>query len=315
MSFTKDIKQEVSHKELSKDEAKAELSALIQLTSSLSISHSGLAMVSVTENAAVSRTIYKLCKELYEIEITPSVKRRMNLKKNLIYILRLEGNVKEILTDLGLYSSRGLLEKPLHKIVAKESMARAYLTGAFMAEGSINSPQTTNYHLEIKAASEKHALFLVDVLNTFEIPAKIIDRRNHFVVYVQSAEKIADFLRCIEATNSLLIFEDARISRDFTSNMTRLNNVDVANVVKSMEAARNQLEDIRVLEEYGLLDNLDEKLKDVIELRKENPEASLNELCEEYRIKKGITVSKSGLKHRFVKIHELREKVEKTNEK
>ena len=73
MSFTKDIKQEVSHKELSKDEAKAELSALIQLTSSLSISHSGLAMVSVTENAAVSRTIYKLCKELYEIEITPSV--------------------------------------------------------------------------------------------------------------------------------------------------------------------------------------------------------------------------------------------------
>ena len=49
MSFTKDIKQEVSHKELSKDEAKAELSELIQLTSSLSISHSGLAMVSVTK--------------------------------------------------------------------------------------------------------------------------------------------------------------------------------------------------------------------------------------------------------------------------
>lgn len=78
-----------------------------------------------------------------------------------------------------------------------------------------------------------------------------------------------------------------------------------------MEAAKNQLEDIKILEEYGVTHNLDEKLLDVIELRKENPEASLNELCEEYKIKKGITVSKSGLKHRFVKIHELREKVEK----
>ncbi len=311
MSFTKDIKQEVSHKELTTDEAKAELSALIQLTSSISISNRGLAMVSVTENAAVSRTIYKLCKELYEVEIIPSVKRRMNLKKNLIYMLRLEGNVREILTDLGLYSTRGILEKPLHKIVSKESTAKAYLTGAFMAEGSINSPQTTNYHLEIKAASEEHAKFLVELLDEFMIPAKVMDRRNHYIVYVKSAEKIADFLRCIEATDSLLAFEDARISRDFTSNMTRLNNVDVANVVKSMEAAKNQLEDIQILEEYGLTKHLDEKLLDVIELRKENPEASLNELCEEYKIKKGITVSKSGLKHRFVKIHELREKVEK----
>lgn len=108
-------------------------------------------------------------------------------------MLRLEGNVRDILTDLGIYSSRGLLEKPLHKIVAKESTARAYLTGAFMAEGSINSPQTTNYHLEIKAASEEHANFLVELLEEFNIPAKIIDRRNHYIVYVKSAEKIADF--------------------------------------------------------------------------------------------------------------------------
>lgn len=315
MSFTKDIKQEVSLKELTEEEARAELSALIQLTSSLSISNRGLALISKTENASVSRTIYRLCRELYTVEITPSVKRRMNLKKNLIYNLRLDGNVKDILTDLGIYSSRGLLEKPLKKIVAKDDTARAYLTGAFMAEGSINSPQTTNYHLEIKASSNEHAEFLVELLERFGIPAKIIERRNHSIVYVKAAEKIGDFLRCIEASECLMTFEDARISRDFTSNMTRLNNVDVANEVKSMEAATKQLEDIQVLEEYDMIKNLDEKLKDVIELRKENPEASLNELAEIYRIQKGVTVSKSGLKHRFVKIHELREKVDKKDEK
>ena len=172
MSFTKDVKLEVSLQELNTEEKRAELSALLQMTSSLSISNRGIALVSKTENAPVSRAIYRLCKELYEVEITPSVKRKMNLNKNLIYRLRLEGSVKEILQDLGIYSSRGLLDRPLRKIVAKDNCARAYLAGAFMAEGSVNAPTKPNYHLEIEAESEKHAIFLIELLERFAIPAR-----------------------------------------------------------------------------------------------------------------------------------------------
>lgn len=308
MSFTFDVKQEISLNTPENDEARAELSALIQMTSSLSISNRGMALVCTTENAAVSRAIYRLCRQMYQVEITPSVKRRMNLKKNLIYILRLEGNVRGILEDLGLYSSRGLLDRPLQRIVAKDGCARMYLAGAFMADGSVNSPQTTNYHLEIKASNDAHAEFLIDLLDRFHIGAKKTERRGHVIVYVKAAEKIADFLRCIGASECLLQFEDTRISRDFTSNMTRLNNVDVANVVKSMEAAARQLQDIQILEENDMIRTLDEKLLDVVELRKANPEGSLNELAAEYRSKTGNVVSKSGLKHRFVKLHELAEK-------
>ena len=314
MSFTKDVKLEVSLQELNTEEKRAELSALLQMTSSLSISNRGIALVSKTENAPVSRAIYRLCKELYQVEITPSVKRKMNLNKNLIYRLRLEGSVKEILEDLGIYSSRGLLDRPLRKIVAKDNCARAYLAGAFMAEGSVNAPTKPNYHLEIEAESEKHAIFLIELLERFAIPAKKMERRNHWIVYIKAAEKIADFLRCIGASNSLLQFEDARITRDLSSNVTRVNNVDIANVVKSMEAATKQLEDIQYLKQQDQLRYMDDKLLDVIALREENPEASLNELAELYRVQTGNVVSKSGLKHRFVKLHEWRERIEKNDE-
>ena len=122
----------------------------------------------------------------------------------------------------------------------------------------------------------------------------------------EAAEKIADFLRIIGANDAVMKFENIRISRDFTNSLTRLNNCDVANEVKSQTAARKQLEDIAIIEKMHL--HPGEKLQTVMDLRKENPEASLLELCALYEEKTGTPVSKSGMKHRFVRIHELAEK-------
>ncbi|MBQ6487922.1 MAG: DNA-binding protein WhiA [Solobacterium sp.] len=315
MSYTSDIKTEISLKQLSNDETRAQLSALVLMLSSISITSDGMSLVIRTSNAPVSRAVYRMMKQLYEVQIETFVQRRMNLKKNLIYGFRIYGNIKEILTDLGLFSSRGLLEKPLQRIVAKDSCARAYLAGAFMADGSINSPETAGYHMEIRTADTAQAGFLVNLMERFYIQAKVIERRSRQIVYVKQAEKIADFIRCIGADRCLMEFEDARISRDFANSVTRLANVDMANDYKSLKAANAQLEDIRILQEAGLIEKLDEKLKDVVMLRLADPEASLNELAKLYQAKTGIVVSKSGLKHRFVKIHDLAVKAEgKTDE-
>ena len=233
----------------------------------------------------------------------------MNLKKNLIYELRLQGDVRSILEDLGIYSLQGLRDVPLRSIVRTDAYARAYLAGAFMAEGSVNSPATSNYHLEIKAANTRHAAFLCELMERFAIDARQVERRGRQVVYIKSAEKIADFLRAVEASENLMRFEDMRISRDMSNSIQRLNNVEIANELKSFNAAKNQLEDIAVLQKYGKLRDLDEKLKDIAELRLEDPEASLSELSEIYRLRTGNIVSKSGMKHRFVRIHELAQKV------
>lgn len=309
MSFSAKVKQEVAQKVMEGNDARAELSALIQMTSSLSFSNKGMTILVTIENAAVARTIYRLVKERFGGEISLFVKRKMNLKKNRIYGLRILSGAPVILTDLGLYSSRGLLEKPLRKIVETDSNARAYLAGAFLAGGSINPPEKTNYHLEITAACEEQAGFIAEVMERFDIHAKYIERRGKFVVYVKSAEKIADFLRIIEAGQAVMDFENIRISRDFTNNIQRLNNIDIANEIKAQNAAGAQLEDIRIIEESGLMATVPEKLKQVMELRQEYPEASLNELSGIYESKTGNTVSKSGMKHRFVRIHELAEQI------
>lgn len=305
MSFSQQVKQEVSQKIMEGNDARAELSALIQMTSSLSFSSVGMTILVVVENAAVARTIYRLVKERYGGEISLFVKKKMNLRKNRVYGLRIMSGAPVILTDLGIYSSRGLLPKPLKKITDTDSTARAYLAGAFLASGSINPPEKTNYHLEITAASVEQAGFLIELMGRYHINARMVDRRGKPVVYVKAAEQIADFLRIIEADQALLDFENIRISRDFTNNITRLNNIDVANEVKAQTAAASQLHDIEQIESDHKMDQLDNKLKEVVELRKENPESSLNELCAIYEKKKGKSISKSGLKHRFVKLHEI----------
>lgn len=309
MSFASEVKQEVAQKVMSGSDARAELSALVQMCSSLSLSSRGMTLLITVENAAVARRVFSLLKERYDAQIEMFVKRKMNLKKNRIYGLRILSGVTDILKDLGIYSSRGLLDKPLARIVQTDNNARAYLAGAFLASGSINPPEKTQYHLEIVTNSQEHADFLIRLLERFDIRARSIPRRSKLVVYVKAAEKIGDFLRLIEADQALMKFENIRISRDFTNSITRLNNMDVANEMKTQAAAARQLEDIRILEEAGRVEKLDEKLQDVIALRKEFPDSSLNELAEIYERRTGTAVSKSGMKHRFVRIHEMAEKI------
>ena len=309
MSFASEVKQETAQKVMTGNDARAELSALVQMCSSLSLSSRGMTILISVENAAVARRIFSLVRERYNADIEMFVKRKMNLKKNRVYGLRILSSAADILRDLGIYSSRGLLDRPLARIVQTDNNARAYLAGAFLASGSINPPEKTQYHLEIVTTSDEHAQFLIRLMERFDINARSIPRRNKIIVYVKAAEKIGDFLRLIEADQALMKFENIRISRDFSNSITRLNNMDVANEMKTQAAASRQLEDIRILEEADRISKLDEKLQDVIALRKEFPDSSLNELAAIYERRTGTAGSKSGMKHRFVRIHELAEKI------
>ena len=310
MSFTTEIKKEIAYNELKPCCAKAELSALIQLCSSLQISKQKLIIAVRTENPTTAKRILQLLKKQYEVETELSVIKKVKLKKNHIYNLRVMNNAMNILMDLGLgiYNDKGLLEHPYASLVARDCCARAYLAGAFMATGSCNNPTTSNYHLEIVSNTESHAKFIDKLMHRFSLSSKIIERRGKFVIYLKASEKIGDFLRCVGAQQNLLEFENIRINRDFRNSLTRLDNCDVANEMKSIKAAEQQIMDIKKLQESGAFDKLDKKLKDVAYLRLKYPEHSLNELCDEYKIEQAVVISKSGMKHRFVKIHDLAEK-------
>ena len=305
MSFTSEIKQEVSYNELKNCCARAELSALIQLTSSLIIENKTLRLVVRSESPTTSKRVVYLLKKLYKAKTELLVAQKTNLRKNNVYTIKILDDAKKILIDLGLYNDKGLLTHPSYTIVMKDCCARAYLAGAFVAFGSCNSPATSNYHLEISLTEEEHALFIQKLIARFNLEAKISMRRNKYVVYLKKADSISDFLKLIGAHESLMNFENVRISRDFKNSLIRVDNCEIANEMKSIDAARKQMEWIRKIKENDRYERLDEKLKNVIDIREKYQDYSLLELCDAYQKAYGDVISKSGMKHRFDKIENI----------
>ena len=310
MSFTTAIKQEIANNELKHHCEKAQLSALIQLTSSLTISKGNLGILVRSESPTTSKRIVYLLKKLYKVETNLQIAKKTNLKKNNVYTIEILDRGRQILEDLSLYSKRGLLSHPSHELVYRECCAKAYLAGAFLAYGTCNDPGKTNYHLEISLAEESNASFIVKMISRFNIVAKIVERRNRFVVYMKRADYVSDFLAVIGANAARLEFENERISRDMKNSLSRIDNCEIANEVKTIRAANEQLEHINKIKEDGKFDKLPEKLRNVCELRLKYQDYSLLELCEAYQKNFGDTVSKSGMKHRLNKIQEIAEELD-----
>ena len=302
MSFTSEIKQEIAYNELKDCCARAQLSALIQLSSSLTIQNKKLGLLVRLENPTAMKRVVYLLKKLYDSETELIVAKKTNLKKNKVYTLNIKDDGKELLNKLGLYSNKGILNHPSYMIVNKECCGRAYLAGCFLAYGSCNSPSKANYHLELSLNDIEHANFVVKLLNRYNLNAKISKRRNKYIVYIKKADIISDFLRLIGAHESLMNFENSRINRDFKNSLTRLDNCEIANEIKSLSAAKRQVEIIERIIEKDKLENLDEKLRNVIDIRMKHQDYSLLELCEIYEKEYGESISKSGMKHRLNKI-------------
>ena len=310
MSFTSDIRQEIANVDLEKHCQRAQLSALIQLTSSLTLSNGGFGIAVRTESATCARRIVLLLKELYDADTNVEVARKSNLKKNNVYRIRVEKDGRKILEDLGLYSSRGLEDHPSYGIVMKNCCASAYLAGAFLAYGSCNDPQNPGYHLEISLAQIEHANFVLKLLSRFQIEAKVAIRRNRYVVYLKKADYISDFLSLIKAYDARLRFEDERIGRDMKNSLSRIDNCEIANEVKTIRAGEKQVAYINRIIENGKYDKLPEKLKNVAQLRLANPESSLLDLCDSYQKAYGEVISKSGMKHRLNKLESYADSLE-----
>lgn len=310
MSFTTIIKQEIANTKLKGHCQKAQLSALIQLTSSLKINSGNLGILARTESPTTAKRIIFLLKELYKVETNLQIAKKTNLKKNNVYTIEISNNGKQILEDLGLYSSRGLLSRPTYELVSKDCCAKAYLAGAFLAYGTCNNPSKTNYHLEISLNEKSNALFLVKIISRFNIEAKIVERRNRFVVYMKKADYVSDFLAIIGANSARLEFENERISRDMKNSISRIDNCEIANEVKTIKAANSQLEYINKIKQAGKYDKLPERLRNVCELRIRYQDYSLLELCDAYQKNYGDVVSKSGMKHRLNKIQEIAENLD-----
>lgn len=308
MSFASDTKKELTMLEVNDCCAKSELAALIRMNGVISLSSEKASLNVSTENAAIARRIYSLIKRLYsQVHVDVIVRKKMRLKKNNVYIVRVTKDAKMMLTSLQIMTSDYRFNRAIpSEFTEKTCCKRSYLRGAFLAGGSVNNPQTSSYHLEIFSLYEEHNQALCNLMNTFDLNVKTLERKKGFITYLKEGEKITEFLNIIGAHQALLRFEDVRIVKDMRNSVNRLVNCETANLNKTIGASIRQVENIRYIEKTIGLDALPDKLREIAELRMKHKDVTLKELGE---MVEGETISKSGINHRLRKIDEIANKV------
>jgi len=195
----------------------------------------------------------------------------------------------------------GADDEPVSGLLLKNACCkRAFLRGAFLASGSLSDPDK-GYHLEFICPSEALANQIVEICSDFEITARKTERRGELIVYVKEGEMIGELLNVMGAVNSYMEFENCRIYKDVSNTVNRRVNCETSNIRKTVTAASRQMEDIRFLEEYGMLDDLPAPLREAAYGRLEHPDATLQELGEMM----DPPVGKSGINHRLARLSKI----------
>ena len=173
---------------------------------------------------------------------------------------------------------------------------QAFMRGLFMGAGSINNPEK-KYHLECKTRDVNGAKSIVDTMKLNDI---ILKQREN-VLYIKEGEEISKFLAFIEAVKSVMKFEEIRVERQMNNKVNRLVNCETANLNKVLNASVEQINAIKKLKENGKFEKMDDGLKEIANLRLENPDMPLVELGK----KLSTPIGKSGVNHRLRKIEEI----------
>lgn len=198
-------------------------------------------------------------------------------------------------------------EETLAHITDKNCCKRAFIRGAFLAIGSMSDPEK-GYHLEFVCEEKEQAKLLHNVIASFDIDTKIMERKDHYVVYMKEGSAIVDLLNVMEAHIALMELENLRILKEMRNSINRRVNCETANINKTVSAAAKQVEDIQYIEAKKGLVSLPDSLYEMALVRLEHPDAALKELGELLV----PPVGKSGVNHRLRKISEyadrLREK-------
>ena len=289
----------------------AQLAAMIRMSGTIQLA--GFQKVNIkiaTENAAVARTIFKLLKKSFGIHTELMVKKNKLLKKNNHYMMTINSDagandILKTLKILQLSDEQFTIEHGVPwELVESRCCKRAYLRGAFLGAGSVSDPEKA-YHLEFVTASEEHSEGLKNLINEFELGAKIIQRKQSYVVYLKEGDQIVDLLNIMGAYSALLNLENIRIYKQVRNNVNRIVNCETANLSKIVNASLRQIENIEYIQKTEGFRILPEGLREIAELRLHYQDASLKELGNMLT----PPVGKSGVNHRLRKIDKIAEKL------
>jgi len=291
LSFSANVKEEVSKLNTLKDKesVKAELIGYL-LTSNTSVIKNKIRFS--TENEYNINRFNKLLNSLdidYSIEMQGNTYVIIFKKLNMLDIIEYDN--KDVIIKNNNISKN---------LKTADVLLKSIVRGSFLGAGSINNPKKT-YHLEIVFSNKNNALFIKDIVDTYEIDSKELTRNQNYSLYIKEGEDISKFLALIGASSAVLEFEEIRVIKDMRNNVNRIVNCETANINKIVNTAVRQVEDIKLIQSKGKFKELPENLQEIAILRLENKDVSLLELGQ--MLKKPI--GKSGVNHRLKKISEI----------
>ncbi|MBO4972664.1 MAG: DNA-binding protein WhiA [Clostridia bacterium] len=179
------------------------------------------------------------------------------------------------------------------------------LRGAFLAVGRINDPMA-EAHMEFAFSDEDVARAFCDFFDQNSLPSPGCSaRRNKYVVYFKSNDKICDVLSAMKVESILFEYINTGIFKGIGNSEHRATNCISGNINRAVVAGSRH----RAACEYllGIDDGamLDSGMRTTALLRLNNPTMSLTELAELHV----PPLTKSGINHRLKKIIELAEKL------
>ena len=299
MSFTAEVKDELSRIEPTCSRCdRAELSALIRIEGTLSISGEGPRLELATETASVARTAIRLLHSVYELATNLTVRRSI-LHKTHNYLITVPPQIglTDALHDMGILGKEGFEGGIRPELVRDACCAGAYLRGAFLGGGYIADPRGA-FHFELAGPSEELIAACLELMREHGMRARYIRRHNMYAIYIKGIEQITAFLAFVGAHQSALAIETARVIKSVRNDTNRRVNAEIANQLKTTRASMQQIECIRRLVGQKGIEAIPESLREVALLRLKHPDASVKELGE----LADPPLSKSAVYHRMRRI-------------
>ena len=291
MSFSTDVKSELAGISPQKKDAAAELCAIFSAKELKNDPENASLLYLQDENFLLVKKVFTILKKSFNIRMSVFV-RNVRKRNKVIYGLEL----------CGIRDEKKLNEK-LQFRKTPSSMA-AYLRGAFIACGSVNDPKRS-YHLEFLLRNEKDAEKISEMISGLGYESRSTKRKGETVVYIKDSSVISEMLAVMGAGVSMMNYENERAMNETRGVINRRVNCELGNLRKSTEAGQKQLSCIEIIRDHMGLDNLPDGLKEIAELRINNPEASLQELGEMM----DPPLGRSGVNHRLQKLLGIAENI------
>lgn len=302
MSFSGEVKEELS-RQIGKSRhcQLAELAAIISFLGDCSGTGEERTLCVLTDNIPLAKKYYTLLKKCTGIHgvIQSGQNAYLGKARNCSVIVRGEQEVGAVLAAVKRPDWEKTEETELVDgvLVKNACCRRSFVRGAFLSAGSMSDPEKS-YHWEIVCDGEYKAEILRDLINSFGLEAKIVQRKKSHVVYLKEGEQIVDMLNIMEAHVSLMSLENVRILKEMRNTVNRKVNCETANIHKTVHAAVKQTEDIAFIEKTIGLSKLSPALREIAELRLQYDDMPLKELGELLN----PPVGKSGVNHRLRKL-------------